>query len=94
MALNEDAYIKKNPEHIYNFRYLCRFMHTTAISQQNKKNALLLKKLEHFKCLCNRLGALEKDAINTARKVRRTSERSVYKISTQMQKQSLGVLLW
>lgn len=94
MALNEHACIKRDSEHIHKFCYSCRLMRTTAIGQQNEGNTLPLKELERLWCSGDRLGAPEKDAINTARKVRRASERSVYKIRTQTQRQSLGLVLW
>lgn len=69
-------------------------MRTTAVSQQNEGNTLPLKKLERLRRSCDGLGAPEKNAINAAWEVRRTSERGNYKIRTQTQRQSLKLPLW
>lgn len=69
-------------------------MRTTAVGQQNEGNTLPLKKLERLRCSCDGLGAPKKDAINAAKRVRRTPNCGYYKIRTQTQRQSLELSLW
>lgn len=69
-------------------------MCTAAVGQEDEGNSLPLEELKRLRCSSKSLGAPEKDAINTLRKLEEDSECESHEMRTQTQRQSLELLLW